>query len=286
MSIEATKLVWAKTQATGNAMLVLLAIAEHINAGGKAWPSIPRLARYCRISERSVMRNLAVLEDMGEIQRTVKLGRSTTYQIVLTPDASVTPDATVTPDASVTRPLTPASPTPDASVTLTIKNRKRTVTPPNPPLHEGSETNDGDGECGLPDTDGGNSKPDKKPSGRRRVTPDFWPTESGQQRFKERGGTDLEAAVAFFIDLEPNRKAATRDADAAWRNFCDRGASFGTPGFAKAARGGSMQKSDSDRRRMESLFSAAASYGAKRDQAEHEYPPTGDGPARNLRVIK
>jgi hypothetical protein len=43
-------------------MLVMLALADHANPeGGLSYPSVERLARYCRFSERTVQRTLREL---------------------------------------------------------------------------------------------------------------------------------------------------------------------------------------------------------------------------------
>lgn len=66
MSIEAMTLVLNHSRATGRAKLVLIGIANHQGDQG-AWPSIETLARYANASERSVMRDIQELEEMGEL---------------------------------------------------------------------------------------------------------------------------------------------------------------------------------------------------------------------------
>lgn len=66
MSIEAMVNVLNYSQATGRAKLVLIGIANHQGDNG-AWPSIETLARYANSSERSVMRDIKELEDLGEL---------------------------------------------------------------------------------------------------------------------------------------------------------------------------------------------------------------------------
>lgn len=54
------------SRATGRAKLILLGIANHQGDQG-AWPSIETLARYANASERSIMRDLQELEELGEL---------------------------------------------------------------------------------------------------------------------------------------------------------------------------------------------------------------------------
>ena len=114
MSVKVMGKVWEHSQAKGTARLVLLAIADHCNPTGVAWPSLSRLAQYVNVDRRNVIAAINKLVDLGELERVQqgKTGRATTYRIVLGSDASVTSDATVTSDASITQVVTPASPQP------------------------------------------------------------------------------------------------------------------------------------------------------------------------------
>lgn len=294
MSIKATDLVWAHSRAIGNARLVLLAIADHANDRGECWPSLARLAEMCRIDVRSVRRNLAALEAAGEITRTLKTGRKTTYRIALTPDAGVPPDATVTPDAGVPPPRTLASETPDAGVPLTVKNHHRTViTPPlippaedereNEPSGTGrSETQDagkGGAVASAADAEnetatdaespaGGNSggaggdKP-KPQSAKRgcRLPSNFWPDDTGLRVFLECNGTDIAAAVEHFADYWQARAGAggvKLDWQATWRNWCRNAAQrYGSAGFGAGNRAQPRYREPG----LENLFAAASRGG-------------------------
>jgi hypothetical protein len=68
VSIAVTKLVWAYGPNSRNARLLLLAIAEHANDDGIAWPGLGLLAEETRQSERTVQRLVAVLEREGWLQ--------------------------------------------------------------------------------------------------------------------------------------------------------------------------------------------------------------------------
>jgi hypothetical protein len=66
--------------------LVLLALADHCDHEGYAWPSVERLAQKCGLSRRTVQRALNDCEQAGELIRVIggRGRRSTTqYRIVL-----------------------------------------------------------------------------------------------------------------------------------------------------------------------------------------------------------
>ena len=55
MSIEMMTLVWRHSRNKGSVLLMELAIADHAHDDGKgAYPSVYRLTRYARLSERNV----------------------------------------------------------------------------------------------------------------------------------------------------------------------------------------------------------------------------------------
>ena len=114
MSIKLMNRVWKHSRAKGTARLVLLAIADHCNTAGVAWPSLTRLASYVNVDRRNVITAVNRLIEMGELERikTGKTGVATTYKVVLTSDASVTSDGIVTSDATVTQLVMEASPQP------------------------------------------------------------------------------------------------------------------------------------------------------------------------------
>lgn len=84
MSVKAMAEVWENSEATGNARLVLLAIADHVNpSNGIAWPSIRRLSEYCKLDRSNVIRNINALIEMGELSKESGEGRQNTrYRIV------------------------------------------------------------------------------------------------------------------------------------------------------------------------------------------------------------
>jgi len=85
MSVKAMAEVWEHSEATGNARLVLLAIADHVNpSNGIAWPSIRRLSEYCKLDRSNVIRNINALIEMGALSKESGEGRQNTrYRITL-----------------------------------------------------------------------------------------------------------------------------------------------------------------------------------------------------------
>jgi hypothetical protein len=70
MSVEVIARVLSDSPTAGNAKVVLLGIANHAHPDGShAYPSVETLARYARVSRRTVQRVLRALERDGQIVR-------------------------------------------------------------------------------------------------------------------------------------------------------------------------------------------------------------------------
>jgi hypothetical protein len=67
MSILVMSQVWAYSRADGSTLLCALAIADFANDDGVAFPSVPTLAKKCRISDRSVQYALSKLIELNEL---------------------------------------------------------------------------------------------------------------------------------------------------------------------------------------------------------------------------
>lgn len=67
MSIAAIESVWEYSEQKGTGLLVLQFIAKHENVDGVAFPGIPRIARYCKITETYVYRILKQLEKSRDL---------------------------------------------------------------------------------------------------------------------------------------------------------------------------------------------------------------------------
>lgn len=64
MSVRVSTWAW-KQSIRGNALLVLLALADQASDAGSCWPSQSTLAAKCGISERALQTHLAALEAGG-----------------------------------------------------------------------------------------------------------------------------------------------------------------------------------------------------------------------------
>jgi hypothetical protein len=101
VSISSVAYVRSSSQVVGSARLLLLIIASHISPmTGYAWPSVPTLARECRLSERTVYRLLRKLEASGELAIIRRPGRCNSYRVTVV--SSYHPPA---PDGSDGLPL-------------------------------------------------------------------------------------------------------------------------------------------------------------------------------------
>lgn len=69
MSVQATTWVWNHSESTGNARLVLLAIADAADQyGDNSWPAQAKIASMARVSVRTVRRLVSDLVALGELQ--------------------------------------------------------------------------------------------------------------------------------------------------------------------------------------------------------------------------
>lgn len=126
MSIRIVSQVWSASKQQGNDLLVLLALADFADDRGVAYPSVPTLARKCRMSPRNANRVLAELSLSGELQINFNAGPRgvNVYRVCISPppDGSVTPDSFATPtessappDSFVLPPLTDPSDKPSVN---------------------------------------------------------------------------------------------------------------------------------------------------------------------------
>lgn len=147
MSVRVITWVWDYSEARGIDRLVLLALADAADDGGRAWPSVATLARKAAVAPRTVQRSLRTLAEMGELTllQGGTGGKGTnTYRVRLDPRvASVDGRQAVTPvTVSPRQSDTPVSLSPvqtrtepddipgdsvtphDTAVTRTVKNLK------------------------------------------------------------------------------------------------------------------------------------------------------------------
>lgn len=94
MSIKLMSEIWQHSPAKGTRLLLLLAIADHANDEGIAWPGVESLARKCRMSSRNVQYLLRELEREGSLFVTRREGKTHLFRV-----AGVKPIAGVQPTA-------------------------------------------------------------------------------------------------------------------------------------------------------------------------------------------
>lgn len=83
MSVKVMSKVWGASIGSKSAKLVLLAIADHADDNGKAWPSIAGLAAKCEMSKRTVIRTIQTLVSDGFLTAKKSHGRTTQYTVKL-----------------------------------------------------------------------------------------------------------------------------------------------------------------------------------------------------------
>jgi DNA-binding HxlR family transcriptional regulator len=129
--------VWQHGPRSPEDLLALLAIADHANDDGVAYPGIARLAEKCRVTERTLRRTLRRLEDGGWLETTIGGGRSHTnlYRVIAkgdvdAPVSSGNPDVgDRNPDVGDTETLTPTSPEPSLEPSRKHGGRARASSP-------------------------------------------------------------------------------------------------------------------------------------------------------------
>lgn len=132
MSIALLNAVWPLRMASSS-KVVLLALADRADDGGRCYPSIVDIRERTCLGERTIQDALSDLEHAGALRREFRTGRSTVYTI--TPEAFKPPQlphprksrtpAVVAGEGCDSRTSTPAAaaPTPAAAAPITIKNR-------------------------------------------------------------------------------------------------------------------------------------------------------------------
>lgn len=77
MGVKTSAKVWDWSKSTCNHRLVMLALADFCDDHDECFPGVARIAKKCRISERTTQRCFRDLADMGELQVLEKLGMKT-----------------------------------------------------------------------------------------------------------------------------------------------------------------------------------------------------------------
>ncbi len=88
MSIRIMSQIWDRAKAEGNALLVLLALADFADDTGWCWPSMASIARKARVSERGARGIIRRLEAAGLLISEPSKGRtSSRYRVIVNPEA-------------------------------------------------------------------------------------------------------------------------------------------------------------------------------------------------------
>lgn len=93
MSVKISAKVWEWSQSEGTDRLVMLALSDFCDDDGVCYPGVARIAKKCRISERSVQRAFQSLTKLGELAIEQKAGIHTnggaTNRFILTLNGGV-----------------------------------------------------------------------------------------------------------------------------------------------------------------------------------------------------
>lgn len=166
MSIEAVDYVFQNSKVTGNARLLMVAIASHATAKGYAYPGRERLTKYVRVHSRRITELIKQCEWAGELAVIERPGKSSEYYILglsgtvekarphakkpkarklplkgketpatrSTPVTSDTPatGSNITPATGDNTPLLPVAHEPSSKGHLNQKEKDNTPKPPKP----------------------------------------------------------------------------------------------------------------------------------------------------------
>ncbi len=229
MSIDASKRVWQHSKASGSALVLLLALADHADDAGEAWPSQTTLARLAKITDRQVRALLHDLVAAGEIEIVGEGRRGViVYRIACGDEAETsTPEARFrTPEADF-RPSTPEAGfrTPelhfrgeDATPEAHFRSpRKPTSDEPSGNLQLSVEV------ASAPPALSKVDKPrDKAPRGAR-LSSDWKPApDLAEWARLKRPDLDLDQVAEGFVDYwigQPGEKGRKSDWNATFRNW-------------------------------------------------------------------
>ena len=123
MSIRVMSKVWEHSRQSGSHLLMILAIADFSDDDGRAYPSVPTLAKKCRMQPRNANVILAALRKSGELEIRVGDGPHGTnlYRVLplqaLAPLQSIAPLQALTspPAKACSLPLQPVAPKPSVN---------------------------------------------------------------------------------------------------------------------------------------------------------------------------
>ena len=185
---------------------VMLALANHADDDGVCYPSIARISRLARMSERGVQCVIKRLSERGYLDVDAGAGRSGTNLYIVRPTpAPGAPPATHAPRTRCTTPphpttFTPAPGAPEPSITII-----------------------------EPSIEAASAKPPKR---RCRIPPDWVPSDRNIQDAIDRqfSASDIENEACKFRDHHLAKASLFADWDAAWRTWLGNARKFGARG--------------------------------------------------------
>lgn len=108
MSVKISHWVWQESDAKGNDLLVLLALADNANDQGECWPSMAYLANKTRLHTNTIRKRLNSLRASGIVSWGERPGGSNLFVIdITTPTKMCTPTESVPLHPGCTPPLHP-----------------------------------------------------------------------------------------------------------------------------------------------------------------------------------
>jgi Mn-dependent DtxR family transcriptional regulator len=85
MSVKRTSACWDNETTSGNDRLAMLALADHADDNGFCWPSIKTISEKIRCSERTTIRIIQRLEELGVVYIEHSIGRGHSNRYIVTP---------------------------------------------------------------------------------------------------------------------------------------------------------------------------------------------------------
>lgn len=205
MAIVAIEWAFAQEVPVPSAKLVLLALADHINRHGKAWPSIARLSERTNLHRATVIRALETLTGLGLIEVDNRNGSVNHYRLTIEPVAECDGSHVQHPSQDATPPVAGCDRTRRNLRPVTVKNRNLT-----------------------------------SPSGRAHRLPDDWQPDASLIAWvtDKYPSLDWETANDIFKDHWRSSSGSTAsklDWSAAWRNWMRRDATSSKPTAYRSA---------------------------------------------------
>ncbi|ARO14421.1 hypothetical protein BVG79_01075 [Ketogulonicigenium robustum] len=126
MSVKIMSAIWEAEGIDASECLVLIALADHADDEGRCYPSIARLCKRTKMSDRGVQKVIARLIEKGFVTVVQNAGRAGSNLYIINPDAGKTPEPCSPPNDVHPEPRSPPpeprSENPRTTFTQTVKN--------------------------------------------------------------------------------------------------------------------------------------------------------------------